>query len=235
MLACSVLARGPRTEAHEDGSRDQEETENEPPRLRRAAVAAHLRREDGAVTSGSALAARRYARALLDVSERDAAGPDGIRERLERLGAALAEHAQVATLLTHPGVAQAKKERLLSALLPEERSDGLVTRLLLLLIERRRLKLLPAILESYVTQQNAQRGVLSARVFSASPLDGRQLAELEAALAKATRASVQMTAQVEPRLGGGLVVNVGGRTLDGSVRGRLRTLRERLRQVAVAR
>ena len=99
----------------------------------------------------------------------------------------------------------------------------------------RRVALLPAILESYVAQRNAERGVVSARVVSASPLDGRQLAALEAALAQATRASVQMTAQVEPRLGGGLVVNVGGRTLDGSVRGRLRTLRERLRQAAVAR
>ena len=187
------------------------------------------------MTSGPALAARRYARALLDVAARDAAGPDGIHERLERLEAALAEHPQVATLLTHPGIARAKKERLLGALLPEERSDGPVTRLLGLLIERRRVALLPAILESYVAQRNAERGVVSARVVSSSPLEGRQLAALEAALAQATRASVQMTAQVEPRLGGGLVVNVGGRTLDGSVRGRLRTLRARLRQAAVAR
>jgi F-type H+-transporting ATPase subunit delta len=187
------------------------------------------------MTSRSLVVARRYGHALLDVALVNPEGPAVIHERLLRLRDILAKLPQAGAFLSHPGVVREKKESLLRNLLPEETAGGPLTRLLWILIERRRLPLLPAIVEAFVAQWNAGRGLLPANVVSAAQLDAGQRDALRASLQKAVGVSVELTARVDPALGGGLVVSMGGRTLDGSVRGRLRTLRERLRHAAVAR
>jgi F-type H+-transporting ATPase subunit delta len=184
----------------------------------------------------AASAVRRYARALLDVAPSTSGGAAAIHERLAALAAVLTQHAEARAFLAHPGVAREKKETLVRSVLADVGGgDEPVTRLVWLLIDRQRLALLPAIDESFVAAWNLQRGVAQATVTSAEPLDETQSEALRSALATATRLSVELTVRVDAALVGGLMVNIGGRTLDGTVRGRLRMLRERLHQAAVAR
>lgn len=172
-------------------------------------------------------AARRYARALLEVSFSSAEGdPAALRRDLEQASHLLDSRRDLSEALASPAVPAAAKRGLVEALWRER--PALLRRLLTLLVERGRLALLPAIAATYGELWNAARGVLPAQAVSAVPLSPEQLQAVERALGKVARRDVELAASVDPAVMGGLMVRIGGLVYDGTVRGRLRALRERL-------
>ena len=172
--------------------------------------------------------ARRYARALLDV-----AGTGGqkavlaLRDELRAFASQIGGHPRLRLALAHPALGAEQKRRVVQALAEAAKAGPLVKRLVALLGARARLPLLGDVAEAYADLANAAHGVVAAEVVSAVPLADRHKKALEAALA-AGAASVELRTQVEPALLGGLLVRVGGRTYDGSVREQLAALRRRL-------
>jgi F-type H+-transporting ATPase subunit delta len=173
----------------------------------------------------SLTAARRYARALLDVAQ--PGDPAAVREDLRGLRALLEQNAELAEALAHPALPVARKRGLLQAAFAQK-VQAPVLRLLELLVERGRVDLLGAIESAYTALWNAQRGVAAAEVVSAAPLDDKEQRALQAALERASGLRVEITTREDPALLGGLLVRLGGRSYDGSVRGRLAALRARL-------
>jgi F-type H+-transporting ATPase subunit delta len=172
-------------------------------------------------------AARRYARALLEVSFTSAGGdPAALRRELAEAAALLEDRHDLAEALASPAVPADRKRALVEAVWRE--AGPLLRRLLTMLVERGRMGLLPALSAAYGELWNAARGVLPAQATSAVPLTAEQRAQVERALGRATGRDVELTAQVDPGVLGGLLVRVGGVVYDGTVRGRLRALRERL-------
>lgn len=172
-------------------------------------------------------AARRYARALLEVAFTSAGGdPGALRRELSEAAALVEDRHDLAEALASPAVPADRKRALVEAVWRE--ASPLLRRLLTLLVERGRMGLLPALAAAYGELWNAARGVLPAEATCAVPLTGEQRAEVERALGRATGRDVELTAQVDPAVLGGLLVRVGGVVYDGTVRGRLRALRERL-------
>jgi F-type H+-transporting ATPase subunit delta len=172
-------------------------------------------------------AARRYARALLDVA-REKADPAALRAELGQAVAALASQKELQTVLAHPAVTVEKKKAILAAVFAEQNTSDLLRRLLALLAQADRVNLLPAIAESYAAALNAQNNVAAADVVSAVQLAPEQAAAVEGALKKATGMAIEMTTSIDSSLLGGVLVKIGGRHFDGSVRGRLRAMREHL-------
>lgn len=175
----------------------------------------------------SPAAARRYARALLDLASQ-AGDPAALREELREAAALLASQPRLAELLASPALATEAKKRLLAAVFAGGGASRLLVRLLELLAERRRLELLPAIVHAYGALWNAQRGVASAEAVSTLPLDEAERRALVAALEKTTGLGIELETREDPSLLGGLLVRVAGRSYDGSVRARLQALRARL-------
>lgn len=172
-------------------------------------------------------AARRYARALLEVSFASAEGdPAALRRELEQASALLEERRDLSEALASPAVPPAAKRGLVEAVWRE--ASPLLRRLLALLVERGRVGLAAAIASTYADLWNAARGVVPAEAISAVPLAGEQLAAVERALGRVARRDVELKASVDPEVMGGLMVRIGGLVYDGTVRGRLRALRERL-------
>jgi F-type H+-transporting ATPase subunit delta len=172
-------------------------------------------------------AARRYARALLEVSFSSAEGdPAALRRDLEQASSLLDSRRDLAEALASPAVPAEAKRRLIDAVWRE--GGALLRRLLTLLVERGRVALLPAIATTYAELWNAARGVLPAQAISAVPLSAGQLQAVERALGRIARRDVELEASVDPAVMGGLMVRIGGLVYDGTVRGRLRALRERL-------
>ena len=68
----------------------------------------------------------------------------------------------------------------------------------------------------------------TAEVVSVSPLEAGQMASVQKALEKATGLGIEVRPKVDPAILGGLLVRVGGQSYDGTVRARLKALRERL-------
>lgn len=172
--------------------------------------------------------ARRYAQALLDLaSERGQL--DAVREPLQAAAEALAAGSELAAALANPALPGERKQAIVRALWPvQDGAGGLVARLVALLAERGRARLLPAVHEAFVVLWNAHNDVVGARVLSATLLDEAQLRALRQALGQVTGRAVELRTDIDAQLQGGLVLELEGRVYDGSVRTRLRALRERL-------
>ena len=176
---------------------------------------------------GGTAAARRYARALLDVAKQKKQA-EGMKDELAAVARLVSGHKDLASLVAHPAVSAERKRKLVSAVAEKAKMGELMTRLLALLGERDRLDQLPAIAAAYTKLWNEERGVVAAEAVSATPLDETQARAVAQALGKVTGREVDLTARVDPSLLGGMQVRMQGRTYDGSVRARLASLRRRL-------
>jgi F-type H+-transporting ATPase subunit delta len=174
--------------------------------------------------------ARRYASALLDVAlqEKDSEAPAKLREEMRDARELLGRQEDLAAALTHPTIPSDRKKGLVAAIWSEARATLLFRRLMELLVERGRVGLLPAVERSFSTQWNEHRNVALAEVLSAVELRPAQVKAIAGALEGVTRTQIEVESALDPELLGGVVVRMGGRSYDGSVRGRLRALRERL-------
>ena len=175
---------------------------------------------------GGEAGARRYARALLDVALEK--GDTTLRRDLGDLGQLYAAHAELRTVLLHPAVPPDKKTAVIAALL-RGRPSELLLRLVGLLAQRDRIELLPLIAQAYVRLWNRQQGIVEAEAVSARELDETEARAVSAAAAAAVGGTqVELRRRVDASLLGGLLLRMEGRIYDGSVRARLRALRERL-------
>jgi F-type H+-transporting ATPase subunit delta len=170
-------------------------------------------------------AARRYAEAAFEIAVRDGT-VDAWRADLEAAAAALAGPA-VARAVENPAIAPAVRERAVRAGL--ESSIGRATlNLILFMLRRRRIDQLPRVVEEFRRLDDQRRGIVHATATSAMPLATSEVTALTARLEQLTGGRVELTVETDPSLLGGLVVRVGDRLIDGSVRGRLERLRNQL-------
>jgi F-type H+-transporting ATPase subunit delta len=169
--------------------------------------------------------ARRYAEAAFEIAERDGTVEQWL-DQLTRFGAALADPETVRRLEDPAVPLDTRSGAMLGALghdaLPQVRN------LLLLVLRRRRLERLPRLAAEFRRLYNRRAGIVEATAISAAPLSERDVAELQARLVEIAGARVDLTLEVDPSLIGGLAVRLGDRLIDGSVRGRLERLRNRL-------
>ncbi len=171
----------------------------------------------------SASASRRYARALLDVALAQG-DPVAVRRELEAAATLLGTSADLRAAFGSRGLSAERKKKLALAVWSEPGASVIFRRLMSLLAERDRLELLPAIAAAYRALLLVHENVAAVEVVTAAALDEEQRAALEAALRKATGRDVEIDASLDPELLGGVLVKLGGRHYDGSVRGRLKAL-----------
>lgn len=168
---------------------------------------------------------RRYARALVFVAtKRSMDEALALRGELSAFAALVERSAELRATLLHPALRPDERLRVVSALAERTGASETLRRLLGLLANRGRLAILPALAEAYAEQLNAARGFVSAEAVSAFPLAEAQRRALVAALGK----NAELRLRVDPAVLGGLLLRVGGKTYDGTVRTRLATLRRRL-------
>lgn len=161
--------------------------------------------------------ARPYAQALFDSA--DVAGELALwSERLAAMARVAADPDMRACIANPKLTAQ----QLIELFLELCRQDGEPVRnLVRVLVENRRLALLPEIRALFEQLKNQREGVLDARVFSAFPLDEAQKDVLIADLEHKFKRRVTASVEVDPELIGGVKVVIGDQVIDASVRARL--------------
>jgi F-type H+-transporting ATPase subunit delta len=177
-------------------------------------------------------AARRYAEAAFELALRDES-LDRWREDLESAAEMLAEP-NVARVIDNPAVPLAERRELASRLLAKRISEPSL-RLVDLLVSRGRAELLPRVASEYGRLLARHRGIVPAVVTSAVDLTKAEASAIRDRVEAMAGAKVDLTAQVDPSIIGGIMIQVGDRLLDDSVRGRLERLRNQLRTGARAR
>ena len=170
-------------------------------------------------------AARRYAEAVMEIARRDGTLDAWLLDL--RTAAATVSHPDAVRTVDNPAVPLAARREILAALLGDRISSSALN-LVLLLGERGRLAVLPALTREYARLLDRERGVVAATVTTAMPLSADELAAITDRLRAMTGSEVDVTTQVDPALIGGLTVRVGDRLIDASVRGRLVRLRDSL-------
>lgn len=174
--------------------------------------------------------ADRYARVLLRVAK-DAGELNAVISAVRALLAAVNSVPALRSALTSQTVASSQKGEAIAALLTKINAPALLLNFSSLLERNRRLHLLPLILRRLDALADAESGILDAIVSSPLPLSVEQTSALEKALTEATKRSVRLKTQLEPRLLDGITLRVGNRFFDASAATKLRHLRTALEVV----
>jgi len=183
-----------------------------------------------AETSYAAGAAGRYATALFDLAEEQKA-LDAVGKDLDRLHGAIEASADLARMIKSPVLPRDAQAKAIAAVGQRLGLLPLVVKLIGLLAAKRRLYAIPQIVRAYKARLAAHRGETFAEVVSAEPLDPAQLARIKAELARKAGREVTVTTTVEPALLGGLVVRLGSRMYDASLRTKLSSLTLAMKEV----
>ena len=172
--------------------------------------------------------AGRYASALFDLAA-EAGSVTAVETDLEKLGAALTESVELTALTTNPKVSRSDAEKALAAIGGSLDLSTLTQNFLGVLAQNRRLAALPAMIAAFQTIAAAQRGEVTASVTSAHPLSEAQLGTLKDKLTAREGRTVKLHSTIDPDLLGGLVVTIGSKRIDGSIRTRLNSLAQAMK------
>lgn len=174
--------------------------------------------------TGSAGLAARYAAALFDLAD-ESKQLDGVADDLRAIRALIAESAELRRLVRSPVLTRAEQARAMAAVLEKAGTSDLVRRFVGLVAENRRLFALTDMIEAYLSELARRRGEVTASVTSAALLSDAQTAALTEALRRAVGGKVSIESHTDSSLIGGLVVKVGSRMVDSSLKSKLQRLK----------
>lgn len=144
----------------------------------------------------------------------------------------LAESADLSRLVRAPVFSRDDQAKGMEALLNAMGAAPLTTRFLLLLCSKRRLFILPDVIRDYDALVAVQKGEVEADVTSARALSSAQTEELKRVLKGKLGREPRLNTRVDPTVLGGLVVKVGSRMIDSSLRSKLNAVRLAMRGTA---
>lgn len=172
----------------------------------------------------------RYANALADVvlSRGDEVSPDQALSQVRDFKAALAESAELHHALLSPAVLLSRKRAVIARLGEPLGLSRIVRNFLFVIVEHRRVDVLPEIAESLEEIFDAHFGFARADISTARSLDRAQAAALEERLGGVNGKKIRARYSVDESLLGGAIARVGSTVYDGSVRGRFEQLRRGL-------
>ena len=176
----------------------------------------------------------RYANALADVvMGRAQAGiqPGDAAAQLEAFARLVGETADLRNVLTSPSVSLARKRAVISRLAEAQGMARLLRNFLLVLSDHRRIDAVGEVATEFKNVVDERLGFARASIQSAQPLKPEQQEALVSKISQMTGKNVRPTWQVNPDLLGGVVVNVGSKVYDGSVRGKLAVIGRKLAAV----
>jgi F-type H+-transporting ATPase subunit delta len=150
---------------------------------------------------------------------------------LDRFTALAAESADLTRLIRSPVFSADEQARAVSAVLERAGIGGLVANLIKVTAQNRRLFAVPGIIKAFKQFAAKERGEVAAEVTSAEPLSSTHVAALKEALKASLGKDVALDARVDPALIGGLIVKVGSRMIDGSLRTKLNALKLAMKEV----
>ena len=172
--------------------------------------------------------ASRYARALVDIVTANHLDGAAIESELEDFRAAWAGSAELRGIFTDPSFSAEKKVAVLDRLNTRLGMSPTVRNFLAVLANHNRMEGFEAVLAEVRREMNARLGVEEVEVTTARPLGAPARRALEARLAELSGARIRATFHEDRELVGGARLRVGSMVYDGSVRGRLDQLREKL-------
>jgi F-type H+-transporting ATPase subunit delta len=168
--------------------------------------------------------AGRYATALFELALAENA-LDAVKADLDRFDALLAESADLARLVRSPVFGAEEQTKALAAVLDRAGIGGLAAKFLKVVTSNRRLFAVRDIIKGFRALVARHKGEVTAEVTLAEQPSEQHLAAVKDALKAVTKKDVQVDVKVDPSLIGGLVVKLGSRMVDTSLRTKLNAIK----------
>ena len=172
--------------------------------------------------------AGRYASALFDLA-RDQRQIESVGKSLDALGQALLDSKDFNELVTSPLVSREEAGKAFAALAPQLGLDPITTNFVGVLARNGRKSALQSVLRAFRRLAAEHRGEATAEVVTARPLNDDQLAQLRQQLRARAGRDVNIDANVDPSLLGGIVVKLGSQQIDASIRTKLNRLAQAMK------
>ena len=177
-----------------------------------------------AVSSGAGGLAGRYATALFELAD-EGRQLDEVSNDLQQLGAMIADSSDLDRLIRSPVMSRDDQVKAMAAIGDAAGLTELTKNFVGVVADNRRLFALPAMIKTYQNLLAESRGEATAEVISAKALSDAQRSAVAEALKKAVGTTVQVEESVDESLLGGLVVKVGSRMIDSSLKTKLQQMR----------
>ncbi len=174
--------------------------------------------------------AERYALALFDLAREEKA-LDAVAADLDGVQGLIDRSPDFQRLVMSPVFSAREQTDAVAAVLSKAGIGGFVANFLMVVARNRRLFAVPAMIRAFREMLARHRGEVSAVVTSAEPLGAAHVADLKAALKAALGKDVALEQKVDPALLGGMIVQVGSRMIDSSLRSKLNALKFAMKEV----
>lgn len=174
--------------------------------------------------------AERYAGSLYELAASASSVPK-VEADLDRFKALLDGSPELVRMIRSPVFSADDQFKAVSTILDKAKIGGLVGNFIRVVARNRRLFAIPAMIESFRRIAAEQRGEVAAEVSSAHALTAAQQTELKTALRAVAGKDVSVALTVDPSLLGGLVVKIGSRQIDTSLKTKLNSLKLALKEV----
>jgi len=183
---------------------------------------------DSSLVSGLA---GRYAAALFDLAQGEKQ-TDAVASALDRVAALVHQSPDLARLIRSPVIDRDEQGKAIAAVLARAGIKGLAAKFVGLVTQNRRLFLLPQMIRAFRVLVSHHKGEVAAEVTSAKELGAAQVDAVRKALAKVAGREVRLSTRVDPSILGGLIVRLGSRMVDSSLRTKLFNLQNAMKEVA---
>lgn len=177
--------------------------------------------QEGPLLSG---VAARYASALFEVAQ-DAGSVEAVAGDLDRFGEVIEASPDLARLIRNPIFTAEEQERGVAAILSRVGIAGLTANFIRLVAAKRRLFALPDMIRSFRRLVSDAKGIVQAQVVLAERPSEVVMGDIKAALREVAKAEVALDVKIDPSLIGGMIVKIGSRMVDASVRTKLNSIR----------
>jgi len=173
--------------------------------------------------------ASRYASALFEVA-REAGSIDAVMGDLDRFDQMIQGSPDLARLIRNPVFTAEEQERAIGAVLTRAGVSGLTGNFSRLVALKRRLFALPDMIRSFRRLVSDAKGIVQAQVVLAERPSDAVMSDITAALREVAKAEVALDVKIDPSLIGGMIVKIGSRMVDASVRTKLNSIRLSLKE-----
>ena len=173
--------------------------------------------------------AGRYATALFELA-RDERTVDVVKSDLDRFDAMVAQSTDLGRLVRSPVFSAEEQLKALSAILDAAQLTGTAAKFLKVLAVNRRLFVVSDVIKTFGVLVAAFKGEATADVTVAEPLSDKNLDALKTALKSVTGREVSLNVRVDPAIIGGLIVKVGSRMVDSSLRTKLNSIKNAMKE-----
>jgi F-type H+-transporting ATPase subunit delta len=176
-----------------------------------------------AEAAGRSSLAERYASALFELAD-EGKQLDGVAGDLRNLRQALNESDDLRRLINSPVLSREAQSKAIAAIAQALKLAPLTSNFIAIVAQKRRLAALPSMITAFLAELARRRGETTAEVVSAAPLTDQQQAKLAEVLRGLVGGKVTIDAKVDRDILGGLVVKIGSRMFDSSIRTKLQRL-----------